>query len=196
MIASEANLTKRYTGTELSRPSWDRTDTIWVVDRGVGLITIKDDVVTPVQVADLPIGITDKSLLAVSVSRDGTRLAMLVRRGTRVEPLVARIERFGPNVRVTAPRRVEGVVTEAIDLAWLDADTLVVLGSSGASSLEVLQLPLGYGRLRRTGAPEEAVTLAAAPGRSIVVGAGEGIYINSGSTWARTADATFPVYPG
>ena len=196
LIASEANLTKRYTGTELSRPSWDRTDTIWVVDRGVGLITIKDDVVTPVQVADLPIGITDKSLLAVSVSRDGTRLAMLVRRGTRVEPLVARIERFGPNVRVTAPRRVEGVVTEAIDLAWLDADTLVVLGSSGASSLEVLQLPLGYGRLRRTGAPEEAVTLAAAPGRSIVVGAGEGIYINSGSTWARTADATFPVYPG
>jgi hypothetical protein len=195
-LGPAATLTRRYTGTELSRPSWDSSGTVWVVDRGTGLVAVKGETVTHVPVTDLPAGVTDGGLLSVAVSRDGTRLAMLVRRGTRVEPLVARIERFGDNVRVAAPRRIEGIVTEAIDLAWLDADTLAVLGTSGASSLEVLQLPLGYGPMRRTGAPEGSVTLAAAPGRPIVVGADTGIYRNSGSTWTRVVDGTFPVYPG
>lgn len=195
-LGPDATLTRRYTGTELSRPSWDSSGTVWVVDRGTGLVAVKGGTVTEVPVTDLPAGVTDRGLLSVAVSRDGTRLAMLVRRGTRVEPLVARIERFGDTVRVAAPRRIEGIVTEAIDLAWLDADTLAVLGTSGASSLEVLQLPLGYGPIRRTGAPEGSVTLAAAPGRPIVVGADTGIYRNSGSTWTRVVDGTFPVYPG
>ncbi len=187
---------RRYTGTELSRPSWDRSGAVWVVDRGVGLVMVSDGKATRMPVAELPADLTDRSLLSAAVARDGTRIALLVRRGTRVEPMVARIERFGDTVRVAAPRRTESIITDAIDLAWADADTLAVLGTSGASSLEVLQLDVGSPHLRRLGAPEGSVTLTAAHGRPLLVGAGKSLFRNSGSSWTRVGDAQYPVYPG
>jgi hypothetical protein len=87
-------------------------------------------------------------------------------------------------------------MTDAVDLAWADSDTLAVLGSTGASSLEVISLEVGTSRVRRLGAAPGSTTLAAAPGESVLVGAGASIFRNSGSTWARVADAQFPVYPG
>ncbi|HSN07010.1 MAG TPA: LpqB family beta-propeller domain-containing protein [Candidatus Angelobacter sp.] len=191
-----ATAVRRYTGTQLSRPSWDRSGAIWFVDRGTGLVVVQAGKAARVGVGGLPPGVTDASLLSAAVSRDGTRLALLVRRGTRVEPMIARIERFGDNVRVTAPRRTESIITEAIDLAWEDADTLAVLGTSGASSLEVLQLDVGSPQVRRMGAPEGAVTLAAAPGRALLVGTATSVFRNTGSTWTRVGDAQYPVYPG
>ncbi len=195
-LGSTLTGTRLYVGTELSRPSWDRAGGLWVVDRGTGLVLVKDRTATPVPIAGLPEGVSDKDVFAVSVARDGTRLAFLVRRGTRVEPMVARIERTGVSVRVSAPRRIESVVTEAVDLAWRDADTLAVLGTTGASSLEVLQLSVGTSQLRRTGAPAGAVTLAAAPARTLLVGAEDGLYRSTGSTWTRFATGADPVYPG
>jgi hypothetical protein len=195
-LDDSAAAVRRYTGTELSRPSWDRSGAVWVVDRGVGLVMVADGKATRMPIAELPVDVTDRNLLSAAVSRDGTRMALLVRRGTRVEPMVARIERFGDTVRVAAPRRTESIVTDAIDLAWADADTLAVLGTSGASSLEVLQLDVGSPHLRRLGAPEGSVTLAAAPGRPLLVGAGKSLFRNSGSTWTRVGDAQYPVYPG
>jgi hypothetical protein len=144
----------------------------------------------------MPQGITNANLIEAAVSRDGTRMALLVGRGTRVEPLVARVERIGDTVRVASPRRIEGTLTEAVDLAWADADTLAVLGTSGASSLEVLLLDVGSSRLRRIGAPEGSVALAAAPSRPLLVGAGDSVFRNTGSTWSTVTEALSPVYPG
>jgi len=195
-VAEETTAVRRYTGAELSRPSFDRTGAIWVVDRGLGLVMIKDGKPTPIPIAELPAGVTDRGLIAASVSRDGTRMGLLVQRGTRIEPMVARIDRVGDNVRVAAPRRVDSIITDAVDLAWSDSDTLVVLGSTGASSLEVISLEVGTSRVRRLGAAPGSTALAAAPAEPILVGAGPTIFRNSGSTWARVVDATFPVYPG
>ena len=188
---------RRYTGTALSRPSWDRTGAIWVVDRGVGLVMVKDGKATKVSIAEAQ-GVTDANLVSAAVSRDGTRIALLVARGTRVEPLLARVERSGDSVRVASPRRVEQVLTEALDLAWADAGTLAVLGTSGASSLEVLLLDVGTTRLRRIAAPEDSVSLAAAPGsgRPLLVGAGNSVYRNAAASWTKITDALSPVYPG
>jgi hypothetical protein len=187
---------RRYTGRALSRPTWDRSGAFWVVDRGVGLVMVKDGKTSAIPVAEMPTGITDGDLISAAMSRDGTRMALLVGRGTRVEPLVARVERVGDKIRVASPRRVESTLTEAVDLAWADADTLAVLGTSGASSLEVLLLDVGSSRLRRVGAPEDAVTLAAAPSRPLLVGAGASVLRSAGTTWSRVTEAQFPVYPG
>ncbi len=185
-----------YSGASLSRPSWDRSGTIWVVDRGTGLVAVRDGKATPMPIAELPTGMSQKDIRAVAVSRDGTRMALLVQRDGRVEPMVARIESFGDTVRVAGPRRVEGAITDAEDLAWLDADTLAVLGTSGASALQVLQIDVGSARVRSGDAPEKASTLAAAPGRSILIGAGKQVYKTSGGSRTLLTQATYPVYPG
>ena len=195
-VVEGATAVRRYTGAELSRPSFDRTGAIWVVDRGRGLVMIKDGKSSPMPIAELPAGVTDRGLLAAAVSRDGTRMGLLVQRGTRIEPMVARIDRVGESIRVSTPRRIESIMTDAVDLAWADADTLAVLGSTGASSLEVISLEVGTSRVRRLGAAPGSTTLAAAPGEPVLVGAGTSIFRNSGSTWTRVADAQFPVYPG
>jgi hypothetical protein len=203
-------LVKRYVGTDISRPSWDRYGTVWFVDHLKGLVTVSGDTVAQVPLTGFPPGVTDKSLLTVAVSRDGTRLAMTVKRGTVVEPLVARIERDGDTVRVAEPRRLIGAITDASDIAWQDADTLAVLGTSGASSLEVHQLPLGYGsNPPHTSAPPDAVTLAAAPDRPLLVGtsptstttgasatAVAKVFSNAGSIWSAVVEAFYPTYPG
>ena len=195
-LAGGQQATRRYVGAELSRPSWDRLGGVWVVDRGKGLVLVRGSLVTQVPVMGLPKGVADQDLLAVAVARDGARVALLVRRGTRVEPMVARLESTAEVVRVSAPQRIESVVTEALDLAWQDADTLLVLGRSGASSLEVLSLAVGGSRLRRTSAPEGALTLAAGPGRATLVGTKAALFRNGGTTWSRLADGIDPVYPG
>ena len=134
-LGADQTASRRYVGTDLSTPSWDRLGAIWFVDRGRGLVRVRNGVATVVPVMGLPKGVREVDLTAVAVSRDGTRMALLVRRGTRVEPLVARLENTAESVRVSAPQRIESVITEAVDLAWQDADTLLVLGRSGASSL-------------------------------------------------------------
>jgi len=195
-LADGATGVRRYTGRALSRPTWDQTGAYWVVDRGVGLVMVKDGKAAVMPVAAMPTGMTDGDLISAAVSRDGTRMALLVSRGTQVEPLVARIERVGDKIRVASPRRVESTLTEAVDIAWSDADTLAVLGTSGASSLEVLLLDVGSSRLRRVAAPEGSVTLAAAPGHPLLVGAGPTVFRSAGTTWSRVTEALYPVYPG
>lgn len=196
-LAAGATTELRFTGTELSRPSWDRTGALWVVDRGRGLVLITDDadpVVVPV--SGLPDDVTDRDLVAVAVSRDATRMGLLVQRGSRVEPMVARIERTGDRVRVSAPRRVDSQLTESFDLAWADSGTLVVLGASGRTSLEVLQFSVGTTRVRPLSAPEGALSVAAGPSRSLLVGTADTLYTSVGASWNRLGAATDPVYPG
>jgi hypothetical protein len=195
-LADAAPATRRYVGTDLSRPSWDRLGGLWVVDRGKGLVVVREGAAVPVPVMGLPKGVRDKDIVAVAVSRDGARVALLVQRGTRVEPLLARVEYTGETVRVSGPQRIESLITEATDLAWQDATSLLVLGTSGASSLEVVALSVGSSKIRRSGAPEGAVTIAAGPGRATLVGTPTELFRNGGSTWTRLAAGVDPTYPG
>ena len=53
-------------------------------------------------------------------------------------------------------------------------------------------------RLRRIAAPEDSVSVAAAPGpgRPLLVGAGDSVFRNAASSWTKITDALSPVYPG
>ena len=86
---------------------------------------------------------------------------------------------------------------EALDLAWSDARTLVVLGTSSATALEVVDLTVGTPVTRRQTAPDAAATtIAAAPGRVDLVGDDTTSWQQSGATWTRLEGLTDPVYPG
>lgn len=195
-LPAENDGVRRYAGGSLSRPSWDREGGFWVVDKGRGLLLVTGEDVAEVPISGLPEGITDLDVLDAQAARDGTRIALLVRRGTRIEPMVARIERTADVVRVAAPRRVDSLLTESLDLAWADSATLAVLGSSGSSSLEVWRFGVGTASVRRVGAPDGALTLAAGPGRTPLIGTADELYRGAGAGWTLVGPAVDPVYPG
>jgi hypothetical protein len=189
----------RYTGDDLSRPTWDGTGSgsVWVADPGKGLVHVTDDGVEVVPVSFSPKGFTDTGIVAAAMSRDATRLALLVRRGALIEPWVARVERNAGAVIVSTPVRIDGQISDALDLAWADADTLAVLGTSGASSLEVVEIGVGSPSVRHVSAPDTDITqVAAAPGRVTLVGEPTAVWRQSAPVWARMADLSSPVYPG
>jgi hypothetical protein len=143
-----------------------------------------------------PDGFDARGIVDASMSRDGTRIALLVRRGSLVEPWVARVER-GASVTVTAPRRVSGAVTEAVDLAWQNSDTLLVLGTSSGTSLEVIEIGVGSSAVRRTSAPSPTVTtVTGAPGQLPLLGDVSRSWRATGSTWAVVPGVSAPAYPG
>lgn len=147
-------------------------------------------------------GLDESDILTAAVpSRDGTRAALLIANGPRSYVVVARIVRASATGRVgisvQAPIRVESRLVEAVDVAWSSADSLAVLGSESAGSLQVFEVNIGRGSLTAQGAPEGPVSLAAAPGFPTLVAAADGVvYDNTTGSWSGRVNATSPTYPG
>jgi hypothetical protein len=194
---ADGGLTQVFQGTNLSRPSWDSAGNLWVADRGRGVVVVRAGRAAHVPIGDAGDGFDPRGVTALAVSRDGTRLAMLVRRGSEVEPWVARIERNGDTVTVASPRRVSSQVAEAVDLAWLDADTIDVLGSTGQTGLQVLELAVGSSRVRTSLTPDPRVTtIAAAPDRPVLLGDPTRTWRATAPSWTLVPDIDDAVYPG
>lgn len=193
-LAVGGTMVRRLEGDDLAPPSYG-TAGAWVVDRGQGIRLVRTDgSVTRVPVDGLP---KDATVLGIAVARDGTRAALTVRTGTRTGLLLARIVQRGTALRLSAPIRVESRLTDVLDVAWSDADELAVLGSDGAAAVQAFSVDTARGRVRALGAPEEAQTIAAAPGRPILVGAADGrLYQLSAGTWRPRTTASAPAYPG
>ena len=147
-------------------------------------------------------GLSDADVLTAAVpSRDGTRAALLVVSGQRSYVLLARVVRASATARVgisvQEPIRVESRLVEAVDVAWSSADSLAVLGSESAGSLQVFEINVGRGSLTAQGAPEGPLSVAAAPGLPTLVSAADGVvYDNTTGTWSGRVNATSPTYPG
>lgn len=199
-VAGDAAPTLVGRGTDLSRPSFDRTGALWWVDRGNGVFVAQPGRRTParVPVVGLPAGLTPAAIEAVAVARDGTRAALLIRRGGTVEPWVARIERDGTNVRLAAPRRLEMTVTDALDLAWQGQEQLTVLGSSGRSGqgLQVFVISDGFGQVQEQPALAGATELASAPGAATLLGVGGKVFVQNADGWTALGAGAHPRYSG
>ncbi|HEY7859191.1 MAG TPA: LpqB family beta-propeller domain-containing protein [Candidatus Nanopelagicales bacterium] len=186
-------------GTDLSRASFDRTGALWWVDRGSGVFILQNGRPTArVPIVGLPAGMTSSAIEGVSIARDGTRAALLVRRGGAVEPWVARIERDGTNVRLAAPRRLEMSVTDALDLAWEAQDQLAVLGTSTRNGLglQVFVISDGFSQTQSQPAVPGATSLAAAPGAATLLGVGGKVYVQNPDGWTALGAGNDPAYPG
>ncbi|MFM7145862.1 MAG: LpqB family beta-propeller domain-containing protein, partial [Actinomycetales bacterium] len=113
--------------------------------------------------------------------------------------LLARIikGRSDASLSITGPRRVEGTLTQVVDASWSGAGDLAVLGSPGGESISVWSVDLTRGTASDRGGPAAAVTVAAAPGHPLLVGAGDGyVYGYRAAGWASVGNGTAPAYPG
>ncbi|MSO26734.1 MAG: hypothetical protein EXQ60_01540 [Candidatus Nanopelagicales bacterium] len=196
VIANDASLFALIRDDALSAPVFDDDGNIWVVDPLAGLTRVdRIGRRAEVAVSGLPL---DSTLLAAVPSRDGTRCALLVQRGVRTSLYLAVIVRTTASapMQITQPIRAETRLTEAISVSWAGANSLMVLGSDGAESLQVFDLDLARGLVIGIGAPEAPVVVAAAPGLPTLVGAADGwIYEYVGSNWRKRTSGTSPAYP-
>lgn len=116
-------------GTELTRPTWDASGRLWLLDRGrsgARLLVADDGGLREVEVR----GVTGTDARRVLISRDGTRLVALVGGGGEDRLVTARIVigRHGTVERAVGSTRIWSVRNAAaIDVAWTGVAEVAVL---------------------------------------------------------------------
>ncbi len=177
--------------------AFDRSS-VWVVDEEDGLVSVTPDGTSvPISVS----GLSKRTVLLAAIpSRDGTRAALIIRRGPRTGLLLARVIRSAgtsTRIAVNAPIRVESRLVEVLDAAWSGADSLSVLGSESAGSVQVFEVSIARGSSNSQGNPEAPLTVGAAPGLPTLVGAADGlVYEFTTGLWTERVRGSSPAYPG
>ena len=145
-------------------------------------------------------------LAALRISRDGARAALVFGEGDARRLYVARIEPAGGRLRIAGVDPVAPALAGVTDMAWESGTSLAVLATSpGASQVVVWRVAVdgstGPSAVQRPGLPGDAVALAAAPGRPLVVNALlDGVprlYRDDDTLFRLEAEpGTAPAYPG
>jgi hypothetical protein len=195
-IDTGGELTSPWEEPGQSRPSFGGGEAPWVVGPDGVLRRIDDEervVVIPVD------GLHPKAVLeSISLSRDGTRAALTVRRGPRTFIMLAIVTVREGNARVEKPVRVDNRLTTVVDVVWGGADTLVALGLEGASSSStVYEIDLGRWQVRSLGNPPSPVRLAAAPDSPTLASTDQQrIWSYTTGPWQSGPRGGSPAYPG
>jgi hypothetical protein len=91
---------------------------------------------------------------------------------------------------------VENQLTEVLDVAWANSDSLLVLGSTGGAEVNAFTVSLAQGAVVDKGGVAGAVSIAAAPGQPFLMSSTDGkVYAALGVTWLNRANGVSPAYP-
>lgn len=170
-------------------PTIDPFGIVWSVPRGevAAVRVFLPGETTPIEVADAFSGAT--AVHAMSVSRDGTRLAALVTAGGRSALWVAGVVRDEEQVpvRLGAPLQLGEVDGAARGLAWLDDLSIGVLSGDQEKSTVLEQVVGGTSTTRS--APAGMVSIAGGTTLSSVrLRAEDGtLSVKRGASWQTTA---------
>ncbi|CAI9392839.1 LpqB family beta-propeller domain-containing protein [Microbacterium sp. T2.11-28] len=139
------------------------------------------------EVADAWPGATEA--YAVRVSRDGTRIAALMRDGTQPTIMVAGIVRddAGAPVRLSEQYSLGALPGEGIDLAWLDGSTLAALAEAEGGRVVVEQEVGGPSASTRAPAGGVAIAGGNEPGAVRLLDRDGELYGQRGATWSPLA---------
>lgn len=188
---------------ELLPPSVDRHDWIWTGDRsseGMLLAVSPDGEAVEVAAPWL----AGREVRSMRVSRDGTRIAIASvgpDLATTVE--VASVIRTGTQPQLLSgeqPYQVGATLTGVTELAWLDATTLAVLGTTGGSEQpSVYAVPVGGPVRVLQAASEDAQGIAAGRADETVYVVDEAGVLRQlrNNSWLQVAEGVRdPVFPG
>jgi hypothetical protein len=197
-------------GSNLIRPAWDESGRLWLIDdapSGAKLTVVGPDLVAHRSVVS---GVTGQDVRALRVSRDGTRLAVVVGTGAGSSVVVARIVRRpnGSVIRVDRAYTLQNPyqqLTHIVDVGWVAPASLSVLAGSEARRLLPYIVSIdGSEIVPSTGLPNigaRVITSSPNPEVPLVVGS------SSGALWLRRSDLRWglisvsdrvwrPTYPG
>jgi len=186
-------------GTEAQSIAFDGRTNAWIVNEiGVAQTLLSNGESFDIEIDGLETGAFVQSVVP---SRDGTRAALIVSTETGSVLLIARVDRPSPanatQIRLEKPIRVESKLSVVTGLAWSSANTIALIGSETAGTLQIYDINLGRGDIQAQGSPTDPVSIAAAPGLATLVTSADGsIYENSTGTWIGRISGTASTYPG
>jgi hypothetical protein len=195
--------------SRLLQPSWDRTGRLWVVEQtedGARVAVVRNARSTALEVP----GLSGRTVRALRVARDGTRLAAVVAVGRSSRLVTAEIIRSSDgSVRaVSRPRPVVSPVLElddVVDVGWTSPTSLAIVARAGDEGRQPYVVALdGSSVTPASAVPDAAVTAVAAAANAevpVVVGTRDGkLWIQRADlSWARLAGGSpirSPAYVG
>jgi len=210
MLAGIDVLGRVWSATVDSNPTWsnlpinrvvqwldyDPGGGLWIWDEAGGLaVWDAPGPLKNIPVEGLPAG--SKAIKAVP-SRDGSRVALVVRSGTNTSLYLARIvQDIETNIRtISAPIKLARSVTSVTDVDWSGANSIALIGRTSAGALQVFDFDLALGTLVAQGGPDGPDSIASAPGLPVLISAKDGlIYQLDAGSWTSRLNAWSPSYP-
>ncbi|MFW2513129.1 GerMN domain-containing protein [Demequina sp. SO4-13] len=183
--------TEVYAGDELVGPSFDRHGFAWTAPSSGadGLIAVSPSGEPTVLPSEW---LQTRSAVALSVSRDGSMLAMVSRSGGQPVVEVAAIVRdvAGVPLGVGQPIAIGTGVGAGGDVVWLDDSTVAVLGEAEGGATSPLWLVTVGGGTSVITTLQEPVDMSVRVGEAslVVVGEDGRVEERSGSAWAEVLD--------
>ena len=194
------------TGEDLTTPSFDPAPYGWVWTATAASaqddrprVLVVGNGVEEVEVGWLGAGDTVRAL---RVSRDGARVVLVVARAdgsVGVEMAGVRRDAAGTPVALSGSTLPVAVgLSDAVDVAWVTADEVVVLGRTGEESSRPVLAQVGGTTTPLAPTPQAATVTSGFGPRNIVVGTRTGtILTRSGSQWVDAAtQGVSPAFPG
>lgn len=179
--------------------AFDGESTAWIVnDLGIAQTLIPTGETFEIEINGLAQGDLVQSVIP---SRDGTRAAIIISNKTGTALMLARVDRPSPanvtRIKLQKPIRVESKLSAVADVAWSSANTIAVIASETAGTVQIYEINLGRGEIQAQGSPADPVSIAAAPGLATLVTSADGsIYENSTQSWIARIQGNAAAYPG
>jgi hypothetical protein len=139
------------------------------------------------------------AIRALAVSRDGTRVALVLGAVAGNEVVLATVVRGGGRLAFRSPRVVVPASYDVSGLAWVDADELVTTVSVPGGGRGVVRVGTnGYQMhaLSEVGLPSDVVAVAAAPRSRILASGRAGTWQLVGQRWHKVSSGRAPTYAG
>lgn len=193
-------------GTDLTKPQYGVDGRLWFAgtanNSGSRVWTVDASSLQPTRPAALNVPwLSGRQVLAVSISPEGSRLAVVSRlpNGTDSRLDVAGIVRAadGTPTALASPYRQGEPLVGFVDVTWLDASTMAVLAQvSAGDQLRPFQVDLGQGvglrRVGSAGVDQSLITQTPAAHsitsrggiRGLIVTTGAGVLVRTGNAWA------------
>ena len=201
-VGAPGSLRSTVSGTTLSRPTWGpETREVWTVRDGHDVVLVTVD--GHVSRVDLPEGQEIGPIRALSLSRDGARVAVVAGPAGRERLWVGVVLRDNGATQIQGLRWLDFGDTPVSDVSWSDARTVIVLTRSGEQDSSLYSIDVD-------GAPALLVSTSGLPGPPTAVAAGPTLLtIAAGTLWRtpvaseswtkvedRRGGESAPAYPG
>lgn len=197
---ADGSLRPRLTGSRLSPPAFDPAGDVFVATAaGPGTRLVEVPVSGPPRDVGLPRYLSRQRIDALAISRDGSRVALVVGppRHAALQVGTLSSQPSQPVVRDVSTIISPGHAVAGV--AWLGANQIVTTERSGPGHRTVVEISCdGYQTtdLATAGAPPAPAEVAAAPGQRVLIAADGGIWALSGNGWVRRVAGDQPSYAG